>query len=52
MIEYLRYKDFLITTNFSQQLVCSSEFMDHWVKVIKAYMPYTKFLCEACDLPV
>ncbi len=52
MIEYLRYKDFLITSNFTQKQVCSAEFMDLWVNTIKTYMPYTTFLCESIGLPV
>ncbi len=52
MIDYLRYKDFLVTTSFTQKEVCSPEFMDQWVATVKTCMPYTKFLCQAIGLPV
>ena len=52
LIEDLKRKDFVATTEFSQAEVCRADFLDRFVDVCRHVLPMIKFVAKAVDLPV
>jgi len=52
LIDYLKYKDFLVMTGLSEQEVCAPGFLDRFTTLCRAYAPYVGFLAEALGLEV
>lgn len=52
LIEYLKYKDFLVLTPLSEKEACAPGFLDTFTGLCRAYAPYVKFLAEAMGLKV
>jgi uncharacterized protein (TIGR02453 family) len=52
LIEYLKYKDFLVITPLTEKDVCSPGFLDQFTVLCRAYGPLVKFQAEALALKV
>ena len=52
LIEYLKYKDFLVMTPLTEKDVCSPGFLDQFTVLSRAYAPLVMFLAEALALKV
>ena len=51
LIEDLKRKDFLATTNLTQRQVTAPGFLEEWARMCKAGSGYVRFLCEAVGVP-
>lgn len=49
LIEDIKRKDFITSIDFTQTQVCSSTFLQHYVKACTKMFPLMKFLIEAAD---
>ncbi len=52
LMEYLKYKDFLVMTTLTEKDVCAPGFLDMFTDSCRAYAPYVEFLAEAVGLKV
>src|SRR5215471_15759570 len=51
LIDDLKLKDFLAITTLSEEVACSSEFIDRFQRTCEAAAPFVRFLTTALDLP-
>jgi len=52
LIEYLKYKDFLVFTSMTEKEVCSPGFIDQFAGFCRVSAPFVKFLCDAIGLEI
>jgi uncharacterized protein (TIGR02453 family) len=51
LVEDLKRKDFIIVTDMTEKQVCSPGFVTELAKTWRKAGPFTRFLCDALDLP-
>lgn len=51
LIDVLKRKDFIVTTAFDEELVCSPELLERFVAACRAAAPLLALLTEALELP-
>jgi uncharacterized protein (TIGR02453 family) len=52
LIDYLKYKDFLVLTPLTEKEVCAPGFLPQFTTLCRAYAPYVKFLAQTVGLEV
>jgi uncharacterized protein (TIGR02453 family) len=51
LIEYIKRKDFVAFTPFSEAAACRPDFLDRYATTMRAAKPFMQFLTKAVDLP-
>jgi uncharacterized protein (DUF2461 family) len=50
LAEDLKFKDFYVMTNFTQEEVCASDFLDRYMQAVEAAAPLVRFVTRSLDL--